>query len=353
MIRLERSLIKDLVVEAPTAASIQTSLQNAVELEHATIPPYLYALYSLIPGSNDIIAGIINTVVVEEMLHMTLASNVLNAIGGSPIINSANFIPTYPGALPGGVQGDLTVNLAPFSMTQLETFLNIEEPKNPLHYETAKVEDNEITIGEFYDAISKAIGRAGEGIFVPPKPYNQVGPDLMPESVIVTNVASAQQAINIIVEQGEGTETSPEEVVGGDYAHYYRFMEIKEGHKLVKNPGTLPPEEQYSYSGEAVPFDPSGVYPLPTNPSLTPYASGSQAAFENDTFNYTYTGLLNALHGLFNGQNNTAQFNRALGLMMSLKGQAKGMVAGLPNPSPSASDYVGPSFQYQPVNPKI
>src|SRR2546421_835393 len=60
--------------------------KKAVELEHATIPTYLYALYSLQPGGNLKIQSLVRSVVWEEMLHMSLACNVLNAIGGSPVI---------------------------------------------------------------------------------------------------------------------------------------------------------------------------------------------------------------------------------------------------------------------------
>src|SRR6516225_2856414 len=141
------------------------------------------------------IGQIIQSVVVEEMLHMTLASNVLNAIGGSPQIDKPGFIPTYPGPLPGGVEEQLIVSLAPFSMAQLETYLTIEQPEDPLQFPTAMAADaSTVTIGEFYTKISKAIGVLGNGVFVDP-PRNQVGPDLMGESVVVTNVATAQQAI--------------------------------------------------------------------------------------------------------------------------------------------------------------
>jgi rubrerythrin len=336
MIRLRRSLIQGLEGPSPTPQAVRDALQNAVELEHATIPLYLYGLYSLQQGKNVAIAEIIESVVVEEMLHMTLASNVLNAVGGSPQIDQPGFIPTYPGPLPGGVQGGLTVSLAPFSMTQLETYLTIEEPDDPLEFPTALAATDTITIGEFYTAISKAIGVLGNGIFVNP-PRNQVGPDLMFESIIVTDVPTAQQAISTIVEQGEGTHTSPEEVVGPGYAHYYRYMQIKKQHFLVKTPGVPP---GYAYSGAPLSFDPSGVYNVP--PATSPSLAG-------DNFNYTYTSLLGALHIMFNGQNNQAQFNRALGLMMSLEGQAKAMMAGIPNPALP----VGPTFVYQPVNPVI
>lgn len=337
MIRLRRSMIEGLDVPSPTPQAVRDALQNAVKLEHATIPVYLYGLYSLVPGKNVAIGEILQSVVIEEMLHMTLASNVLNALGGSPQIDEPCFIPTYPGPLPGGVDSSLTVALAPFSMTQLETYLSIEEPDDPLQFPAARAAEDSVTIGEFYTKISEAIGILGNSIFVNP-PRNQIGPDLMFESVVVTDVPSAQQAIKTIVEQGEGTHTSPEEVVGPGYAHYYRFMQIKKGHLLVKTPGVPP---GYAYSGAPLSFDPGpdGVYNVP--PSTAP-------SLALDNFNYTYTSLLGALHAMFNGQNTFVQFNRALGLMMSLKGQATAMLAGIPNPAAP----VGPSFVYQPVNPE-
>ncbi|HEX6376127.1 MAG TPA: ferritin-like protein [Allosphingosinicella sp.] len=351
MIHLQRSMIAGLEGPSPDPQAVLAALQQAIELEHSTIPPYLYALYSLDETKNTEIAAIIQSVVIEEMLHMTLSSNVLNALGGSPAINQPNFIPTYPGPLPGGVEAQLTVHLAPFSMSgtpnQLQTFLTIEEPEDPLNFPTALVEADTITIGEFYTAISDAIAILGDGAFVG-SPSNQVGPDLMWESVVVTDVATAQQAIQIIVEQGEGTTTSPLEVDGGGYAHYYRYMQIQKGHLLVPvaNPGPNP-DDAYAYTGDPVPFDPTGVYAVPVDPGG--YAPGTQAAFLNDNFNYTYTSLLNALHDLFNGDANQDQMNRAIGVMMSLKGQAKAMMSGIPNPAL----LVGPSFQYQPVNPAV
>ncbi len=348
MIELQRSLVEELRHDPPDPKVIATALQKAVELEHATIPTYLYALYSLVPGRNDEVAAIIDSVVVEEMLHMTLACNVLNAIGGSPELDKPDFIPAYPGPLPGGVESQLTVHLRPFSMAQLETFLEIEEPEMPQHYKTLAATGDLVTIGVFYQAISDAIGRAGKSLFVP-GPRNQVGPGLMNEAVVVRDVATAQQAIAVIVDQGEGTRNSPEEVVGSDYAHFYRFQEIQKGHRLVPNPNGRTPDDKYSFSGAPVPFDPTGVYGVPADPASSSYHG--QQAFENDTFNYTYTSLLKALHLLVNGHNDAGQFNRALGLMMSLKGQARAMMSGLPDPEPNTTDLVGPSFQYQPVNP--
>lgn len=339
MIRLRRDKLAGLTGPTPSLDAVRASLQDAIELEHATIPPYLYALYSLDEQRNSMIAEILSSVVVEEMLHMTLACNVLNALGGHPQIDKPGFIPTYPGKLPGGVESSLTVSLAPFSMTQLGAFLQIEEPEHPLQFPTLEAApDDSLTIGELYTAISDAIAALGDGAFAPP-PRHQVGPDLMRESVVVVNVATAQQAIGTIIEQGEGTATSPEEGVGRRVAHYYRFLQIQKGRLLIPISGGNPP--RYAYAGPEVKFDPAGVYAV--QPPLAPVAS-----FANDNFNYTYTSLLFVLHGLFNGEVGPSVMNRAIGLMMSLKGQAKAMMAGIPD----AKILSGPTFQYQPVNPK-
>ncbi|MFN4089492.1 MAG: ferritin-like domain-containing protein, partial [Alphaproteobacteria bacterium] len=62
-------------------ASLHRHLYAAMQLEHATIPPYLTALYSIHPGTNREAWHVIRTVAVEEMLHLTLVGNVMNAVG--------------------------------------------------------------------------------------------------------------------------------------------------------------------------------------------------------------------------------------------------------------------------------
>jgi rubrerythrin len=76
-------------------SAIQKSLQNAIALEFATIPTYLYAWWSLDETKNPMIRRLLNRIVLEEMSHMAIASNILNAVGGSPQIVGA--VPTYPG----------------------------------------------------------------------------------------------------------------------------------------------------------------------------------------------------------------------------------------------------------------
>jgi hypothetical protein len=68
-------------------------LEIALQLEHATIPPYLCALYSIKDGTNLLSAERIRSVAVEEMLHMVLVANLTNAIGGTPSVVYKKFIP--------------------------------------------------------------------------------------------------------------------------------------------------------------------------------------------------------------------------------------------------------------------
>ena len=63
-----------------TVESLREHLQTALEIEHSTIPPYLCALYSIPNGSNVSASTLIRSVVMEEMLHMVLVANLLNAM---------------------------------------------------------------------------------------------------------------------------------------------------------------------------------------------------------------------------------------------------------------------------------
>ena len=47
----------------------------------------------------------------EEMLHFTIVANVLNALGGRPLIDDKAAVPIYPAILPMGVAGGEPVAL--------------------------------------------------------------------------------------------------------------------------------------------------------------------------------------------------------------------------------------------------
>jgi ferritin-like protein len=79
-----------------TLESLREHLQWAIELEHSILPPYLCALYSLDPARNPAAAEVVLSVFLEEMLHTTLAANLLNAVGGRPQLHTPRMLPSYP-----------------------------------------------------------------------------------------------------------------------------------------------------------------------------------------------------------------------------------------------------------------
>jgi len=113
-----------------TVEQLKAYLQTAVQLEHATIPPYLTAAYSAKIEANKASSDIIRAVAKEEMLHFALAANLLNAIGGQPDLLKPGFVPHYPTYLPTG-QDDFNVGIERFSNHTLQTFLDIERPSSP------------------------------------------------------------------------------------------------------------------------------------------------------------------------------------------------------------------------------
>jgi hypothetical protein len=344
MILVKAALLNDL---NDSLSGLLKALKNAIRLEHATLPPYLYALYSIKPDANLDIAELIRSVVLEEMLHMALDCNILNAIGGAPPIDDPAIIPTYPGPLPGSVESSLIVPLASFSKQLVhDVFMTIEEPEDPLRFPVLKTAlmAGQTTIGQFYAALKDQIRKLSQtGNIFTGDPAKQLTTGFGPlRTIHVHDADSATAAIDLIVEQGEGTKTSPLDP-GHELAHYYRYAEIYYGKKLIPNPAAKPGEPDYAYGGDPIAFNPCGVWPVVTNPSASLYPPGSHLASLNNTFNYTYTALLKSLHLVFNGQPD--RLGPAIGLMESLKEQALVMMSTEVVPGQTA----GPTFTYQPA----
>lgn len=78
-----------------TPRQLQAHLQSAIEVELSTIPPYLYAMYSMTDATSKSYK-LIQSVVVEEMLHLALAANVLIAVGGTPRFYDEDVLPPIP-----------------------------------------------------------------------------------------------------------------------------------------------------------------------------------------------------------------------------------------------------------------
>jgi len=315
-------------------AGLHRHLEAAIQLEHATIPPYLTALYSIRPGTNSAARQVLRAVAVEEMLHLTLAANILNAVGGSPDLTVPGFVPVFPAYLPDG-ETDFQVGLRRFSTEAVDTFLKIERPApadsesirtvkrppNAAMLGAGKVTDDGdehfYGIGEFYHAIEDALIRLeaehGAQLFsgdpsrqITPEFYYSGGGEIIP----VTDLAAARAAIRLIAEQGEGD--------GGaifDYedeiAHYYRFQQLVLGRyyqagDVAGSPSGLPVDVEWG-----------AVYPIKTNARVADYPEGSELRRAAEAFNGEYAGFLASLTRAFQGE--PALLNEAVGDMFRLK----------------------------------
>jgi hypothetical protein len=300
-------------------------LHVAMQLEHATIPPYLTALYSIYPDPviNVYPRNHLLTIVREEMLHLTLAANILNAVGGKPDLTAPDFIPSFPTFLPDG-EKDFEVSLRPFSRAALETFLKIERPRPPeerqskerlLQRPACKIELNikpqgssmhYATIGEFYVAIEEGlkflendIGAAN--LFPSGREHLQVDPQFYwggGKCSVVTNLDSALKAIDLIKDQGEGFDAGvcdSGDLANGELAHYYRFDGIYLGQEYRCGDTRGKP------SGRPIAMDWDKVYPIKINPTLGDYMDDPELYQLALDFNITYANLLKVLTDCYNG----------------------------------------------------
>ncbi|MGW2192971.1 ferritin-like domain-containing protein, partial [Streptosporangium sp. NPDC001682] len=330
-----------------TLDSLREHLQWAIELEHATLPPYLCALYSLDPERNPEAVEVVSSVFAEEMLHLALAVNLLNAIGGRPRLDTPRMLPPHPRPLPHGDRS-LELSLVPFGAEALEMFLRIEQPAPP----GAPAEDDDYeTIGQFYAAIEQGLrhlcDRLGERKVFSGDPARQVNAAHFRHTagrlIAVDGLKSALAALEEIVEQGEGTAHG--EVWDGDQdvfhpdrdevAHYYRFQELKLGRRYRR--GDTP---QSGPTGEAIWVDPAGVLPMRRNPR--PADPGSAIRIAQDEFNHTYCAILHLLEQAFNGSPKLLAV--ATSTMYALKAQARALMR-MPDGEGTTA---GPTFEYVP-----
>ncbi len=229
-------------------------LGQACEIEHGLMCEYLYAQFSLKRGVEEGLApgqlvrvqawetALIN-VIKQEMLHLALSTNILTAIGAAPHFERPNF-PILSRWYPPGVQ----IALVPFGERALRHFLFLERPEGmalgdaagfaaarharPLTTAGAPLmaaPQEWHTVGHLYRGIEAGLthlcDRDGENaVFIVPPQAQAVTTSIFewPELVAVTDLATARQAIEVIVEQGEGAR--------GDWArsHFGTFLGILE-----------------------------------------------------------------------------------------------------------------------------
>ena len=344
-------------------------LCEAAELEHGIMCQYLYAAFSLkqsdAEGLTDDEAEAVQRwrkhifhIAAQEMLHLSLVQNLLSAIGAAPHLSRPNF-PQPASHYPAGVH----LALLPFGEESLRHFMFLERPEGMdiedaegmAAFEKAvpaampRVQVGEIvprgqdfaTVGHLYRSIEAGIAHLAEkfgeeALFVGP-PRAQATQQYFgwPELVAVTDVASAQRAIDEILEQGEGPRGHWKD------AHFGQFVAI------------LDEFEQFREASRA--FDPvRPVIPVNVRPSerdtSVPLATDPVARQVMDLFNVSYEILLLMLQRFFAHTEETDSQLKALAdasvnLMFGAIEPLGNLVTTLPAGPEFPGRTAGPSFE--------
>lgn len=342
-----------------TINNLKNYLIAAMKIEHATIPPYMTALYSIKPGTNLEAFHIIRGIAVEEMLHLTLVANVYNAVGGTFEPNTAllapDFIPKYPSYLPTG-SIDFKVGLGKFSQETVETFRKIERSQHvkegePLvasrsleeylfdviGYQPTK---SFYTIGLFYAEIIRGLfaldeeyKHKGENLFcgdpkrqITPTHYYNGGGDIIP----VADIDSAIRALTVIQEQGEGSTNDRIFDAERELAHDYRFQQILlEQYYVIDKDKPTKSDRPNQPTGKRFIVDWNSVYPIKENAALSDYPDGSEVRQAALDFQSAYNEFLTKIQYSFDGH--PEHLILAVGGMFRLKEQVNTLMR---NPIP-------------------
>jgi hypothetical protein len=317
-------------------------VQGAIDLEFATLPPYLYARFSLLPGSNAAASGLLDSIVREEMIHMCLACNIMNAIGGTPAINP----PHYPGPLPGDVGSGLILHLLPFSRAAMQQGMAIEEPSeaiDPPQKALAEATVAGVTIGEYYARLDAALAALPASAWTAGRNQISDAQFFQGQLFAVDSYVDAHRAISEIVSEGEGTPVSPGNPGSpldfeDELAHYYRFWEIVQDQVLEKDPNPV----GYAW-GDALGVDWQATYPAIPDPETHDFSSDPPAAQQAQAdCNAAFSAMVDALSGAFAG--NPAGLGLAVRAMFDLRMAA---IEALTTPLADGSSVAGPAFVYQ------
>jgi hypothetical protein len=347
-----------------TLPQLQDMLRTAMQLELSTIPPYLCGLYTIKEGSNVQASTLIRSVVVEEMLHMILVANILNAITvpdpkdpGKKLFDVEQIIPKYPTPLPGNIvpamppgQPPFMVHLRKFSREALDEFCTIERPSDP---DESLTDPNAFDgIGQFYQAIRFGLLHLNEstpgGIFKG-DPARQVTPEHYYGSggriIKVESYADAEAAIAEIVGQGEGIDgtIATDHVMFGEgieYAHYFKFQEINFGRLYSANDTNFQMPVKSIPTGAAFDVSWSSVYNMKADPVMKDYKD-DPALFEKAVdFNKTYVTLLNNINDAVSGD--PGLLIKGIAVMYDLKYKALELL----NIPLGNGECAGPTFEY-------
>ena len=233
-------------------------LCEAAELEHGIMCQYLFAAFSLKQNEDEGLSAeeleavtrwrrVIAHVATEEMLHLALVHNLLSAIGAAPHFGRPN-LPAPAHHYPAGVN----LTLVPFGERALRHFMFLERPEGmalkgakgidaPVADAVPLMSERDIvpqpqdfaTVGHLYRSIEHGFAHLAEkfgehNLFVgPPRAQASSESFHWPELVAVRDLASAQQAIDTILEQGEGARGHWEQ------AHFGQFVQILDEYRQM------------------------------------------------------------------------------------------------------------------------
>lgn len=278
-------------------------LAEAAQLEHMIMCQYLFAEFSLKSG-NELTADhaeavnrwrtTLRGIAVQEMLHLGLVANLMAAIGAAPTFDRPNF-PRRSGYFPASMQMDLL----PFGEQALVHFLYIERPEgmerqdaegfvpmapplDPLGADEAMPHGQEFTtVGHLYRGVERGLAdlvdRFSERALFVGSLRAQATPDRFhwPQLIAVTDLDTAQSAVNEIIEQGEGAR--------GDWkeAHYGRFLAVWEEYgDLRRRDPTFQPVRPVIPAYTRQPFDVVDPVPVITDPHSRRVAEVAALSYE-------------------------------------------------------------------------
>jgi hypothetical protein len=317
--------------------ALRDYLQAALEVEHLTIPVYMSGMYSIKAGTNAFAYEVIRSVLLEEMLHMTLAANLLNAVGRKP--DTKKFVRTYPAKLPFSDASLPKIHLRHYSPEALETFKLIERPRS--FVPPTPNAKGWTSIGQFYDAIRQGVitleaaAQANGATIFTGGPQRQIGPkdfyNSGGEAFPVTDVKSALLAIEVISEQGEGAHDtiwdSDDKIFKEErqVAHYFRFNEIAAGRSYGKHdlPRSAP-------SGPLLDITWDDAYPIDPKALVATYPK-SEVREQAIAFNATYALLVALLRAAFTEDPGVMHY--AVPLMLELRDLSQRLYRN-PHPDP-------------------
>lgn len=319
-------------------------LQTAAGIEFGTLPPYLYAKFSILPGTNAPAMERLGMIVGQEMIHLCLVCNIINALGATPQLKA----PVYPCTLgdigpPGG--DPLMIRLLPFGPDSMAQGMAIEEPEEVPPFEVVNLlmaPGGAMTIGQYYALVDAFLATLPASAWVPDN--NQITDDqfFAGQLFAVNGYTDAHLAIQQIVSEGEGAKDDPLDFQN-ELAHYYRFGEVFYDKVLTR----IPQDPGYQWGPEPLGVDWTAAYPAIPDPGCHDFSKDSDAAQSAQAAcNLAYSGMIDALQLAVKGE--AGQLGAAVRKMFELRMAA---MAALQVPLADGKSVAGPAFVYSPTGP--